>query len=241
VGFTPSAAPMEDHNMGSDDRQGENHRDKDDKDQSKMKKQKMSEKYHDEHNADSLVPMQLALTPFPLNVDVAKNLQAKKTKETSLELAVMERKHFQFLYKRRLVTPADSSKVGIDDRNQDDTPQQQKSLAAVQQNLSVTSKDLDRARLEELCATKLHTPSLQQSFSRSKCKQSKENLQRAEDISLNAPVKHVLMGSVCKQSNLLAQRVGDRSLNGKSVQQFDLSVLRKMRLLWVIFSVQYQF
>jgi hypothetical protein len=120
--FTPSAAPMEDHNMGSGDGQGENHRDKDDKDQSKMKKQKMSEKYHDEHNADSLVPMQLALTPFPPNVDVAKKLQAKKTKETSLELAVMERKHFQFLYKRRLVTPADSSKVGIDDRNQDDTP-----------------------------------------------------------------------------------------------------------------------
>jgi hypothetical protein len=94
AGFTPSAAPMEEHNMGNGDGQGENHRDKDDKDQSKMKKQKMSEKSHDEHNADGPVPMQLALTPFPPNVDVTKNLQAKKTKETSPEPAVMERKHF---------------------------------------------------------------------------------------------------------------------------------------------------
>jgi hypothetical protein len=208
---------MEDHNMGSGDGQGENHRDKDDKEQSKMKKQKMSEKSNDEHNVDGPVPMQLALTPFPLNVDVAKNVQAKKTKETSPELVVIERKCFQFLYKRRLATSADSSKVGIDDRNLDDTPQQQKLSVAVQQNLLVTSKDLDGARLEEFCATKLRTPSVQQSLSRFECKQWKEKAQRARDRSLNAPVQHVLMGSVCKQLNLLAQRVGDRNLNGHSI------------------------
>jgi hypothetical protein len=197
--FTPTAAPVEDHNMGSGDGQGEDHRDKDDNDQSKMKKQKMSEESHDEHTADGPVPMQLALTPFPPNVDVAKNLQAKETKETSPEQAVTERKRFQFMYKRRLVTPANSSKVGIDDRAQDATPLQQKSSAIVQQNLSAKAKDLDRARPEESDATKLHTP----------------------------PVQQILTGAECKQSKETAQRAGDRSLNSTLVQQSDHSVPEK--------------
>jgi hypothetical protein len=198
MGFTPTAALEEDHNMGSGDGQGEDHRDKDDNDQSKMKKQKMSEESHVEHAADGPAPMQLALTPFPPNVDVAKILQAKKTKKTSPKLAVTERKHFQ-MYKRRLATPTNSSKVGIDDRTQDVTPLQQKSSAAVQQNLSAITKDLDRARPEESGTTKLRTP----------------------------PVQQILTGSECKQSMEMAQRAGDRSLNGTSVQQPNRSVPEK--------------
>jgi hypothetical protein len=198
AGFTPIAAPAEDHNMGSGDGQGEDHRAKDDNDLSRMKKQKMSKESHVEHTADGPASMQLALTPFPLNVDVAKNLQAKKTKETSPELAVTERKRFQ-MYKRRLATPANSSKVGIDDQTQDVTPLQQKSSAAMQQNLSAITKDLDRARPEESGTTKLRTP----------------------------PVQQILRGSKCKQSMEMAQRVGDRRLNGTSVQKPNRSVPEK--------------
>jgi hypothetical protein len=98
--FVPSDVPLEDHTSGSGNGPGEKDKTNDENDQSKMKKQKMVERSQEEHNADGPIPLQLALTPFPPNVDVAKNLQAKKSKDTSFGQAMAERKHFQIMYKR---------------------------------------------------------------------------------------------------------------------------------------------
>jgi hypothetical protein len=57
-----------------------------------LKKQKMAEGTQGENRADDPVPMQLALTPFPQNVNVAEILQAKKLNATNLDQAVEERK-----------------------------------------------------------------------------------------------------------------------------------------------------
>jgi hypothetical protein len=61
----------------------------------------------EEHRADGPVPMQIALTPFPPNVDVAKLLQARKAKGRSPDLVMAERKQFQHVYRRRSVSVAD--------------------------------------------------------------------------------------------------------------------------------------
>jgi hypothetical protein len=90
--FVPSAAPIEEHTTVGGNGQGDENKANGEADQNSLKKQKMAEGTQGENRADGPVPMQLALTPFPQNVNVAEILQAKKLNATNLDQAVEERK-----------------------------------------------------------------------------------------------------------------------------------------------------
>jgi hypothetical protein len=107
VDFVPAEAPMEEHNAGSDNGNGIDNKPRNGPDQSQMKKQKTVEGKQSENftNSNGPVPMQLALTPFPPNVDVAKVLAVLKEKAGSTGNALHERKKFQNTYMRRSATP----------------------------------------------------------------------------------------------------------------------------------------
>jgi hypothetical protein len=104
--FVPSAAPIEEHTTVGGNGQGDENKANGEADQNRLKNQKMAEETQGENRADGPVPMQLALTPFPQNVNVSEILQAKKLNAINLDQAVEERKRFRFMYKRRSVSPA---------------------------------------------------------------------------------------------------------------------------------------
>lgn len=88
----PSAAPIEEHTTVGGNGQGDENKANGEADQNRLKNQKMAEETQGENRADGPVPMQLALTPFPQNVNVSEILQAKKLNATNLDQAVEERK-----------------------------------------------------------------------------------------------------------------------------------------------------
>jgi hypothetical protein len=90
--FVPSTAPTKDHISVDGNGQGESPTN-DVSGQSFLKKQKTDEAPQEQHNVDGPAPMQIALTPIPPNVDVAKLVQASKTKGRNSEL-LATRKQF---------------------------------------------------------------------------------------------------------------------------------------------------
>jgi hypothetical protein len=111
VDFVPAEAPMEGHNEGSDNGNGTDKKPRNGPDQSQMKKQKTDEGKQNENftNSNGPVPMQLALMPFPPNVDVANVLAVMKEKAGSTGNALLERKKLQNTYMRRSATPIKKS------------------------------------------------------------------------------------------------------------------------------------
>jgi hypothetical protein len=140
--FVQATAPMEEHISESGKGHGADNNPKVGSDNSNLKKQKTEEGKQSEYstNSDGPVPMQLALTPFPPNVDVVKILQAKKSKAGSTENGRDERKHFQFMYKRRSVTPAQQAQ----DKQANDSPGEKK---------KGETAELANSGIQQLCPT----------------------------------------------------------------------------------------